>query len=314
MIFYMESEFKSIVKSIRKNNLKEITLLWPHEWEPWAPTKFIETIKQYDVTINWVLGCFESEDVAKRIKKLGLEDNVNLLYWPTFWCAAQFLDGSTKRVKIPKKFPNKIICLNCQPHLHRCITIDEMVKNELHQLPDVSLSLIMPSNTNYEWKHHTGLPINRDMMSHHLDHSILPKAYKNAFWDFVTESSHFIPFVTEKFYRGTYQFKIPVTLGCVGYNTNYIKNLGFELYDEYIDYSFDTVDDLETRCKMFVEQMSTVIDMNQNVIYNESKEKIIHNREIVKSLVDNYNYIPEEIQHIDWVKNTITKAKHFVQT
>ena len=66
MIFYMEDEFKSIVKSIRKNKLKEITLLWPQEWEPWAPTKFIEKIKEYDNKIftksGLMLGLGESED------------------------------------------------------------------------------------------------------------------------------------------------------------------------------------------------------------------------------------------------------------
>jgi hypothetical protein len=106
---------------------------------------------------------------------------------------------------------------------------------------------------------------------------ILPEQYHSSLFDFVTECCHETIAISEKTVKPLALKKPFVVMGAVGFNT-YLKRLGFELYDEIIDYGFDNEPDLKKRAEMYVSNIKTVSKIeNLQEVYEMLLPKINHN-------------------------------------
>jgi hypothetical protein len=76
-----------------------------------------------------------------------------------------------------------------------------------------------------------------------------------------------------------------------------LKDMGFELYDEIFDYSFDSVEDEELRYQMVLDNFSRIQRENTlsdlSTLHEKIKPKLIYNFEKLKKIVYNFDTIPD---------------------
>ena len=99
----------------------------------------------------------------------------------------------------------------------------------------------------------------------------------NALISLVTETFHRTNFITEKTFRPIFLEQPFIVLGGKNQNKE-LLNLGFELYDEIFDYSFDSDDSLENRVQGVIDNLNRIKDRNYYELYEELLPKIKRNK------------------------------------
>jgi len=276
---YAEINYEEIVEEIKNKKPKRIIILGEIEWQPWATKDFVNIVNQYDIKVTFVLGCKESGLIKNYIEDLNI-NNVNVEYWPKF-----YFRYSTPILKTLPPIENKhisipFICLNNNPHIHRCFLIDKIAKYNLFDKGVVSWADIngFVKNMQFDFEYFDKKTIiDLDNMASHRGSYVIPKEYNDVFFDFVTESTSNVIFITEKTIKPLIFKKPFAVLGYVGIN-QYLRELGFELYDEIIDYSFDNIEDLNIKTEMFAQEMIKISNLtNLNDVYKSLEEKINYN-------------------------------------
>lgn len=108
----------------------------------------------------------------------------------------------------------------------------------------------------------------------------LPADYSSSWFAAVAESTMDIITLTEKAVTPALFMKPFIILGCKGYH-RFLESIGFKLFDELIDYTFDLEDNDARRIEMFARQVQKVSDLNpDDVTYynNLFHDKLIHNK------------------------------------
>ena len=78
----------------------------------------------------------------------------------------------------------------------------------------------------------------------------------------------------------------------------YLKNYGFELYDEIFDYEFDSNLLLESRVDGIIKNLNSIKPHNPKELYDLTKEKIKYNKDNAISILKNDFYISTEIRKL----------------
>lgn len=94
---------------------------------------------------------------------------------------------------------------------------------------------------------------------------------------------------TEKTWKPLLMGKVFFILGSHDYYKN-LKDMGFELYDEIFDYTFDSIISLEDRFTMFHNELERVLNTDINILVDKVKsikEKILFNRNLALSINTN---------------------------
>jgi hypothetical protein len=147
------------------------------------------------------------------------------------------------------------ISLNGRPRSHRCIFIDILAKHDLIELGVVSW---LGDKKEYEYKYWTPELLIIDQQPTNLSQfkqELLPDQYFHSFMQVVTESRCEGFFITEKTAVPLLFNKPFIVLGCKHFHKN-LQTLGFELYDEIFDYSFDEEDDVAVRCELIAQNLN----------------------------------------------------------
>ena len=87
-------------------------------------------------------------------------------------------------------------------------------------------------------------------------------------------------FITEKTWKPYLHGKISLFLNCQSYYS-ILKNLGFELYDEIFDYSFDTIIDIHERQTAYYAELKRISDISIEELQmkiSTIEDKILRNR------------------------------------
>jgi len=88
-----------------------------------------------------------------------------------------------------------------------------------------------------------------------------------------------------------------LVIGCTGWYKTF-KKLGFELYDELFDYSFDEIESFRYRHEAIMTQIKDILDMDKDIL-----NKKLHN--IQDKLEYNRRHLLEYRDKTDWVKTGI---------
>lgn len=85
-------------------------------------------------------------------------------------------------------------------------------------------------------------------------------------------------------------------------NNDFLKQLGFELYNEIFDYEFDKIDNCYERLKMFWIQIERYINENPKIFWNKLQiinQKLSRNKKLYIDYIKNIsNFIPFEYHHL----------------
>jgi len=214
-----------------------------------------------------------------------------------------------------------LVSLNSRPHPHRCLLIDLMAKYDLIKDNAISWHSILGNNCDlnhsyHEFKYWTPEILKLDTVENYLNTGFglsIPEQYPNSFVQVVSEATDWVKFITEKTTLPLFYGKIFIVGTTPGYHA-YLKELGFELFEEIFDYEFDTIEDREQRFDKLVKNVSKLKSLTTQELeslYASVLPKLKHNQENLKKLVNSLDHWPEllidlcEQQHPDIVKREV---------
>lgn len=241
-------------------------------------------------------------------------DNMVLHKWGTFWFTKTFVDlvrANTRGITDNDNFnySHHFISMNNRLHMHRCLFIDLLAKNDLikHGAISVHLTEIKKLGENkeritkYPWKYFT--PVDLTLDTQYItkrDQWVLPIQYYNSFLQVVCETADNGIFLTEK-------TAIPLIVGkpfIVASEPEFYKfltDLGFQLYDEIFDYSFDAIADRETRYSMMLENVIRISKLSKDELpklYQKIKHKLEFNKAMAKKIILDETMIPDIVKEV----------------
>lgn len=106
--------------------------------------------------------------------------------------------------------------------------------------------------------------------------------FKNSYLNLVVESRlEDIGYLTEKVYKPIRAGQLFLIQGPPG-TVNYLRSLGFDTFDDFIDHSYDQIPDWRTRTDMVLHQLDKIYDQIQE-FYFASRERREYNRQHLMS-------------------------------
>lgn len=268
------------------------------EWELKQPTiQFVQFLKDRNVQIEIIFGSFHTKYYDDYCDRLGLNYN-SLTFWPTYWmpwtemCLNSVIDHTTYQVNTDFKYP--FICLNNKNHTHRCALIDHLSKYNLIDSGVVTWHKFPNSTYEYDFKYYDDSirTINDDFATK-LDSFVLPDQWHESFLHVIGEATINADFITEKTVIPLLLKKPFVCISTKNWNKR-LKDLGFVLYDEIIDYSYDSHDNVEVRADKLCESISK-LSTNYSELYKIIEPKIQHNYNRCLEIIKDKTFIPSTV-------------------
>jgi len=302
MWFYNDTHNNTdILLACKKHNPQTIYINTDTEWFWRIEKSEVDQLKSYGVqNIHIIFSSFSSNFYKEYYEPRGIPVS-NLTFWPTFWFnwAERLLVGNrnTYKTQTYSDFKYPFISLNNKSHDHRCAMIDMIVKYDLLDKGIVTWNKTPYPNLTYKFKHYDnsfrGLD---DDFVNLLDSFLICKEQHQSFLHVIGEATTTVPFITEKSVVPMLYKKPFITIGSTNFN-QYLRNLGFELFEEIFDYSYDSVDNIEDRAEGMIKNLAYIINENTTLLYKKLLPKLEHNYNRVWEIIKDKKYIPEIIQN-----------------
>lgn len=224
--------------------------------------------------------------------------NIHVIFFPLFhvgWLVNNYHNAIQKKQDIKRyNFDHFFLCLNHRPHWHRCHLMDALAKHDL-----------LNSNSVYTWNKLRDFNFNHwnqeiikygdfefDKMGYLEEHLLGIIDETNCFINLVAETTHSVEFITEKTWKPILYKQLFLSFGGVNQNLN-LKKYGFELYDEIIDYEFDSNEDFYQRLNGVIENLKNLKDIDYNKAIDKVQDKIDYNYNHAIKMVKENKHIPE---------------------
>lgn len=268
------------------------------EWDSWhLNEEYAELFNKYNVELLLVLGSYESDWYKPKIKRF---NKIQLIHWPTFWANWTLMcSGLLKLDREYIDFKYHFICLNNKNHVHRCALIDQLARNNLldrgivtwHRFPREESSL-----HKYKFQYYDdSLRFIDDNFHTILDSFLIPEQYHQSLLHVIGEATNDVSFLTEKIWLPILFKKPFVVMSIQGFH-KHLTDLGFKLYDEIIDYSFDSEPDLDKRAYCISENVKRICEQNIDDLYLLIKDKTLYNYNVYMKLISDSKYVPNLIK------------------
>lgn len=244
-------------------------------WQPGE--KFIPNIDPVEVA-----------DIAKKYNKTAQVILNKDFYF--FWAYKTVYHSNTV-LGHNKKINRSFTCLNGKKRQFRSKFVDILAKHNLIENNYVSLNLWDWSEDDYDFQHRDNTPLYIDSINK-KEYWNVPQCWQDSMFSVVTETSiDNADFITEKTWLPIYHKRPFIILGPSGIHRK-LKNLGFELFDEYFDYGFDCIND-ESKIDIIVEQLQDIQDLNYSKACKKIKHKLEHNHDLLVQKVRSGEWLPD---------------------
>jgi hypothetical protein len=278
----------------------------PSEWEYWfaqGSKKLWNTIVEIIHTRNKKLEVITgAATVLYGEPKL---DCVTVHAWDTYWITLTY-DMLKNCVREIKPYTHTYIYMNNNDHAWRCKLMDLVAKNNLIKYGAVSWHKL---RYDYPWQYFKPEILKlTDSFSDSFDIFTLPEEYDNSFMQLISESTTNALFITEKTVTPLLTSKPFLVASVPGYHAH-LKKLGFELYTEIFDYSFDDEIDEDIRYQKLLSNLIKICNYSEDQLisaYHQIKEKLLFNQnraiEIATKNINKpsiLNNFPEKLWHCD---------------
>ena len=290
-----------ILNKATSQNVSKVVLFSETEWEIQSLTKdIVDKFKQNNIDLQ-VMYCSNYDSYyEKLLPELGLTTD-NVTFWGTYWLNwslenLRWVDEFRNPALDTEKFKYPFISLNNRSHIHRCVFIDELAKHNLIDKGIVTWVKHLNENPKYPYQHFDNrqLLLDDDFKTK-LDSFLIPKEYNQSLFHVVVEATHKCAFLSEKTATPIFLKKPFFVLSAPGFH-KHLVNLGFKLYDEIIDYSFDEIDDLHIRTEKFVSNIPKLLNLNLKETYELLRPKLEYNYNRAIEITKDVTYIPKLIQ------------------
>lgn len=286
----------------------------------------LEYADKHDVELKVLLNSYNMWDektLRPRLKNLIYED------CPTFimeFVLSSFTNQNTDRYNqstgnpwiydfTPRsEFNFKLISMTHKVHWWRSKMIDHFEEYGIINPNNCVIWHNAFDHNAYDYKFFKPRVIERDKFkdeSGGFNSFLLPSDFSKTWFSAVYETDIDIIAMSEKTFAPLLYMKPFIVLGSKGYH-QFLKSLGFQLFEEFIDYSFDSETDTSLRIEKYCREVSKINDMNFKQIkyYNELiKEKLIHNKKQVFKVFFDKALQPKTVTH--W-QNIIPSGKEIL--
>lgn len=308
----LKADFLQKISSDEK--FEKIIIYSQNEWEVESVfgekelwNYFITTVENKNIYVDLVTS-LTSKNLNFNPEKY---KNINVQYWGEYWLiktysvisASQFVNKISKKKEGVIDFKYHFVSLNRRPHKHRCYLIDQLAKEDL--IRDNAITWCHEGRgvnypPDFQFQHFipTKLRFNEGVPSDEIDQYDPPVEYFESFAQLVSESDTDIKFMSEK-------ISIPLILGKpfiahAGQGIHkYLEKLGFELYTEIFDYSFDDEPDSNTRCNLVIENFKRLSHIPLAELSDLEKQllpKIKRNQLRAKEIALDFDSFPEAVK------------------
>lgn len=209
-------------------------------------------------------------------------NNIKVFLFPTFHL--HFLINGMKKdilnIKRPRSYEKMFINLNNHYKHHKYELVKSLYKNNLEKYGVITY---LDENTN-DWNipRIDDGPQNSGLFNLSFHH--------NPLIDLVSESESEYLRITEKTWKPITLGQIFLVNGGINFHKN-LKDMGFQLYDEIFDYSFDENSNIIERIDGIINNLHNLRDKNYDEIFTKVQEKIVYNRQRAQKIYENYEYV-----------------------
>lgn len=290
-----DPSIEEIIGDIKENNPNKIILFCETEWEYQPLLELVDVINKNNIELLITFCSFPNEWYTRRTKYF---NNIKLIHWPTYWVHWTMMCSNNLNFNLNyENFKYSFICLNNKNHIHRCLLIDELTRNNLLDLGIVTWHRFPNQNKSpYEFKYYNDdIKLINDDFETKLDSFLIPPQYHESFLHVIAEATIKVTCISEKTWLPIL-YKKPWIVLADQYFHKKIIDLGFELYDEIIDYSFDNEPDLQKRAYMISENVKTISKQNINNLYKTIKPKLDKNYKNYMRILHDRSYVPDVIK------------------
>ena len=236
------------------------------------------------------------------------ENPKSVINWREYW---QFF-GYYNYIKYHTKpdignFDKLFVCLNRRVRYDRSKLMDELARVNLLKDSYYSWNKVERSDNHIPFKPYNFKYFDNEFKQ--LDnlydnslgipdlqegYSILGDWYTKGFINVISDTTtNDIMYISEKSHFATLHRKPYILLGCAGSHAR-LKELGYQLYDEIFDYSFDSCSNVEDRINGIVENLLRLQGQDYNKLYLKIIDKIEYNRNKIFANVKNRNLVPTQ--------------------
>ena len=283
--------FGQMIKDTIEKEPDEVILMGETEWEIKIPKDFVQSMKNLGVKLRVLHGSFPSKYYEDLYSELGLDYN-NVEFWKTSWLnwteiQLEYKDIARQQFKYP------FISMNNRSHLHRCMFIDELTKLNMLDKGAVSWIKHLNENKNYKFKYFDNqVRTFNDDFKTKLDSFLIPEEFHQSFFHVVTEATNHVVIISEKTVIPLL-FKKPFISLSGQYFHKEMVELGFKLYDEIIDYSFDMEPDLQKRTVKFAANVPNIVNCDIEKTYELLKPKLEYNYQHAIDIMNDKTRLPK---------------------
>lgn len=326
-------EHVKFVNKLKGGDFDKAIFFAHNEWDHWSAIKdMLDEINEALVKFNKTL--YITTASAKLTDFDFSFPNIKVISWSTHWII-RAVEGLNNYGKMGRQYKLNIdelqylkhyISLNNRPHYWRCELIDLLAKHNLIEHGYVSWH--HDRETMYEFKYFNQRKLFlSDNFEIDKEQYVLPTEYKYAFAQLVSESTPETLCISEKTATALLAGK-PFLVATAPNFHAFLQELGFQLYNEIFDYSFDTIEDATQRYEKLLENFKRLCDIPISELTKLNdlvRDKVKFNQELAEKIAFDRTLYPEIVLEItnlyrqtgelvdDWVCYTDTRMETIKQ-
>lgn len=116
--------------------------------------------------------------------------------------------------------------------------------------------------------------------NHHCTFEIYDESFCNSYINFITETtvSNTVTFISEKTFKAFRSGQLPIWLGSPN-TVKYIRDLGFDVFDDIINHSYDQEPNWHTRIDIIHQEIDRLINLDLDLVWKETINRRLKNRQ-----------------------------------
>jgi hypothetical protein len=296
-------EIEKIIDHLTNENCKEVVIFCQTEHDNWSFSSFdkiLDLAKSKNVPVTITNG---TKEIYRPVPRLS---DYNLIHIPNFWMSYTLCCWIREKINLDKLWISDItkldykyhfLSLNRLAHRHRMEMMDLLAMYDLVDSNAISWHNLEPFPYTYKfWSPKTRKL--SDNFDYYYDLKMMPTEYYESFSQLVVESDVECLFVTEKTAWPLFIGKPFLVASCQGFH-KHLETMGFQLYDEIFDYSFDSEKDQTLRFCMIADnfrKLSKIPLSDLNKLAESIKDKVLHNRKMIIHYATNHETYPDIIK------------------
>lgn len=266
-----------IKRDVKQFNPSTINIFAAEEYNiGWTQAQLEEILG--DRTVNFLFGSMDQEWYKNGYKSgLFSGNNRHVYLWPTIFFKITYLEQVSREfLNTESTFKYPLICLNSKAHEHRGMLMKSLIDNNL--IEGNAISWLGNKTPNEEClETFELLYLTEPTGKFHED--IVPREWFQSFLHLVSESTILTRFITEKTVKCLLGRNIFLIWGSPLFHQGLVS-LGFKLYDELFDYTFDSVTDDNLRLKLMITEVQKVLDRKDyQAMYDLVRSKLEYNKQ-----------------------------------